>query len=188
MKPEFAGKPNEDAGVHLLRTNDWMDTHVFQEGVKVQRFCLSLVEAALWCESLRPIVVDWNDLQAQFRQQYSRKGSTRQQLFHALRSFHFGENSETIDSYITCFTQVVLPLGYGEPQILEVSKNTLLSRLYWVLFPIEDLRKAKEMAKRTLIKKLDRQLVDQSSSTPFISIQKVIAAIIIQSHLIHKIG
>ena len=27
FKPEFSGKPGEDAEVHLLRTNDWMDTH-----------------------------------------------------------------------------------------------------------------------------------------------------------------
>ena len=33
FKPEFSGKP-EDAEVHLLRMNDWMDTHQFQEGVK----------------------------------------------------------------------------------------------------------------------------------------------------------
>ena len=56
FKPEFAGKPDEDAEAHLLRTNDWMDTHVFPEGVKAQRFCLTLVgEARLWYESLRPI-------------------------------------------------------------------------------------------------------------------------------------
>ena len=36
FKPEFAGKPEEDAEVHLLRTNDWMRTHNFDEGVKVQ--------------------------------------------------------------------------------------------------------------------------------------------------------
>ena len=35
FKPEFAGKPDEDAKAHLLRTNNWMDTHVFPEGVKV---------------------------------------------------------------------------------------------------------------------------------------------------------
>ena len=35
FKPEFTGKPDEDAEAHLLRTNDWMDTHAFQEGVKV---------------------------------------------------------------------------------------------------------------------------------------------------------
>ena len=39
IKPEFAGKPDETAETHLLRTNDWMDTHAFPEGVKVQRFC-----------------------------------------------------------------------------------------------------------------------------------------------------
>ena len=66
FKPEFAGKPDEDAEAHFLRMNDWMDTQAFQEGVKVQRFCLTLVgEARLWYESLRPIAVDWNDLHAQ---------------------------------------------------------------------------------------------------------------------------
>ena len=46
FKPEFTGKPDEDAEAHLLRNNDWMDTHAFPEGVKVQRFCLTLVEEA----------------------------------------------------------------------------------------------------------------------------------------------
>ena len=42
--------------------------------------------------------------------------------------------------------------------------------MYWVLFPIEDLRQAVGMANRMLTKdKLDRQLVGQSSSTPFMS-------------------
>ena len=41
-----------------------MDTHQFQEGAKVQRFCLTLVEEVrLWYESLRPINVDWQGLQ-----------------------------------------------------------------------------------------------------------------------------
>ena len=42
FKPEFSGKPEEDAESHLLRTNNWMDTHRFQEDDKVQRFCLML--------------------------------------------------------------------------------------------------------------------------------------------------
>ena len=43
FKPEFVGKPDEDAEGHLLRNNDWMDTHVLPEGVKVQQFCLTLI-------------------------------------------------------------------------------------------------------------------------------------------------
>ena len=39
FKPEFTGKPDEDVEAHLLRTNDWMETHAFPEGVKVQCFC-----------------------------------------------------------------------------------------------------------------------------------------------------
>ena len=43
FKPEFTGKPDEEVEANLLSTNDWMDTHVFPEGVKDQRFCLTLV-------------------------------------------------------------------------------------------------------------------------------------------------
>ena len=69
FKPEFAGKPEEDAETHLLRTNDWIDTYQFPEGVKVQRFCLTLVgEARFWYESLRPTNVDWQGMQNKFRQ------------------------------------------------------------------------------------------------------------------------
>ena len=32
LKPELAGKPDEDVEAHLLRTNDWMDTHAFPVG------------------------------------------------------------------------------------------------------------------------------------------------------------
>ena len=52
--------------------------------------------------------------------------------------------------------QVANLLGYREPQILEVFKNTLPMKLYWILFPIEDLRQAVDIAKRILTKeKLD---------------------------------
>ena len=173
FKPEFSGKPDEDAEAHLLCANDWMNAHHFIEGVKVQRFCLTLLEEArLWYQSLEPLNVDWQGLQNVFRQQYSKIGNTREQLFHAWRSFSFDENTETIGAYITCMRQVATLLGYGEPQILEVFKNTLPTKLYWILFPIEDLRQAVETAKRILTKeKLDRQLTRQSLSTPFMSIR-----------------
>ena len=54
FKPEFSGKPEEDAVALLLRTNDWMETHYFSEEAKVQRFWLTLTgEARLWYETLR---------------------------------------------------------------------------------------------------------------------------------------
>ena len=107
-----------------------------------------------------------------FRQQYSKIGNTREQLFHAWRSFNFDENTETIDAYVTHIRQVAALLGYGEPQILEVFKNTLPTKLYWILFSIEDLRQAVETAKRILTKEmLDKQLAGQLSSTPFMSIR-----------------
>ena len=58
FKPEFSGKPEEDAEDHLLRTNNWMETDNFPDEVKVQTFCLTLTgEARLWYESVKPLVV-----------------------------------------------------------------------------------------------------------------------------------
>ena len=119
FKSKFSGKAEEDAEAHLLRTNNWMDTHRFQEDDKVQRFCLTLTgEVRLWYESLRLLNADWTELQNSFRQKYSKIGNTREQLFHEWRSFHFNKNAETLDAYIHHIRQVVL-LGYGEAQILE---------------------------------------------------------------------
>ena len=68
FKPEFAVKPDKDAEAHLIRTNDWMDTHAFPEGVKVQQFCLTLVGKARLCYgSLMPVALGWDGLQNQFR-------------------------------------------------------------------------------------------------------------------------
>ena len=166
IKPEFEGKPDEDAEAHRLWTNDRMDTHAFPEGVRIQRFCLTLVgEPRLWYESLRPIALDWNGQQNQFRKQYSKLGNTREHIFHAWRSFHFDENTETLDTYVTCIRQ-------GAASCIRNFKNTLPMRLCWVLFPIDDLSLAVETAKRILTKeKIDRQLAGQSSSTLFMNIR-----------------
>ena len=64
-------------------------------------------------------------------------------------------------------------MGYKEPQILEVFKNTLPTKLYWILFPIEDLRQDVDTAKRILTKeKLDKQLTGQTSTSLFSSIRE----------------
>ena len=87
--------------------------------------------------------------------------------------FNFDENTETIDAYVTRIRQVATLLGYGEPQILEVFKNTPPTKLYWILFPIEDLRQAVETVKRILTKeKLDKQMTGQTSTSLFISIRE----------------
>ena len=77
------GKPEEEAEAHLLCTNDWILTHNFEENVKVDRFCLTLLgEARLWYETLNLGAIDWPALQNSFRQQYSKLGNTLEQYFH----------------------------------------------------------------------------------------------------------
>ena len=57
--------------------------------------------------------------------------------------------------------QVAALLNYQEPQILELFKNTLPSKLYWILFSINNMRDAVDAMKRVLTKeKIDKQLLD----------------------------
>ena len=54
----------------------------------------------------------------------------------------------------------------GNHKFLEVFKNALTTKLYLILFPIEDLRQTVETAKRILTKeKLDKQLTGQTSTS-----------------------
>ena len=66
-------------------------------------------------------------------------------------------------------------LNYGEPQILELFKSTLPSKLYIVLFSINNLRDAVDATKRVLTKeKIDKQLSGQlGATTPFIKVGDV---------------
>ena len=130
-----------------------MTTHVFPDYQKVRRLCLTLLgEARLWYETLnaQQQQLDWAGLHECFRQQYSKFGNTREQFFHAWKSFHFNEATDTIDGYIQKVKQVVALLKYGEPHILELFKNTLPSRLHYMLYQINDLRVVVEIAKRLL--------------------------------------
>ena len=127
----------------------------------------------MWFHSLEPLEgTTWLQLQTLFRQRYSKLGNTHVQLCYTWRSFTFDENTETIDFYVIWIRQVATLLGYREPQILEVFKNTLPTKLYWILFPIEDLRQAVDTAKRILTKeKLDKQLTGQTSISPFMNVR-----------------
>ena len=66
-------------------------------------------------------------------------------------------------------------LNYGEPQILELFKNTLPSKLNWILFSITNLRDAVDDMKRVLRKeKIDKQLSGQlGATTPFMKVGDV---------------
>ena len=66
-------------------------------------------------------------------------------------------------------------LNYGEPQFLELMKNTLPSRLYQILFPIDNLRDAITTAKWVMMKeKIDRQKTGQSPATTFMQVNDYI--------------
>ena len=111
-------------------------------------------------------------MQECFRQQSTNFGNTKEQYFHVWRSFHYNESTDTIDSYISKIKQVAVLSNYKEPQILELFKNTLPSKLYWILLPINNLRNAVDAIKRVLTKeKLDKQLSGQATtSTPFMKV------------------
>ena len=151
-----------------------MQTHHFEENVKVDRFWLTLLgEAQLWYETLNLNQIDGLELQNSFRQQYSKLGNTLEQYFHQWRSFYFDENVNSIDSYVMRVSQCAAMLNYEEPQILKLKKNTLSSRLYPILFPIDNLRYDITTSKWVMIKeKIDRQKTSKSSTTAFMTVNE----------------
>ena len=80
----------------------------------------------------------------------------QEQLFHVWRSFHYDEIAETIDTYLNRIKQVAMLLNYGETQILELFKNTLPSKLDWVLFSINILRDVDRCSKKSTDKEEGR--------------------------------
>ena len=64
-------------------------------------------------------------------------------------------------------------LDYGEPQILELFKNTLPSRLYYMVYNINNLREAVETAKCMLTKEqIDGHKSGQANSSPFMKVSQ----------------
>ena len=75
---------------------DSLYIHIYEQYrhwvISVRRFCLTLIgEARLWYETLGAAQLDWETLRDCFQQQYLKVGSTREQYFHAWRSFQFDE-------------------------------------------------------------------------------------------------
>ena len=119
-----------------------MKAHNFPNEVNGRWFWLALTgEATLFYESLAPLDNDWPALQSRFRRQYSKIGNTPKQLFHALRTFTFNENTDTIDSYILRMSQVAVMLNYGEMQILVNFKTPFHTNftLHWLMSTISEM-------------------------------------------------
>ena len=86
--------------------------------------------------------------------------------------FQFDEATNTIDRYIQKVQQVAALLDYGEPQILELFKNTLPSRLYYMLYQIDNLRVVVEAAKRILTKEQMDKKAGQSTTSPYMKVSQ----------------
>ena len=113
-----------------------MDTHNFPDDQKIRRFCLTLTgKARLWYGTIRQVQLDWPAMQEHFRHQYLKFGNTIEQYFHVWRSFQFDEARDTIDGYMHRVKQVAALLDYGEPQILELFKNTLHQQIVLLVIP-----------------------------------------------------
>ena len=63
-------------------------------------------------------------------------------------------------------------LNYGKPQILELFKNTLPSRLYYMLYQKDNLRVVVETAIRLLTKEQMDKKAGQATSIPFMQVSQ----------------
>ena len=89
-----------------------------------------------------------------------------------MRSFQFDEATNTIHGCIQKDKQVAALLDYGEPQILKLFKNTLPSRLYYMLHQIDDLGVAVETTKRLLTKQQMDKKAGQSTASPSMQVSQ----------------
>ena len=137
-----------------------MEAHNFPKEFKVRQFCLRLTgEARLWYESLVPLDNDWPALKNKFRWQYSKIGNTPE-LFHPWRAFKFDENTDMVDIYILRMSQLAAMLNYGEMQILENFKSTLLYQLYSTLINVNNLKDAIDLAEKSVNQRKARQTAE----------------------------
>ena len=64
-------------------------------------------------------------------------------------------------------------LNYGQPQILDLFKNTLPSRLYYMVYNINNIRQAVETAKCMLTKEqIDECKSGQAASSPSMKVNQ----------------
>ena len=157
--PIFSTKDDEDAESHLLYSDDWMNSHGIVEGVKCVRFHLTLgCDSHLWYESITPVANDWNNLQRLFWRWFSKLGLT-QELFQRWRSFQFDEATDTIPSYVLRLKQFAQMSGYNEGQALDLFKNILSTRYYYLLFCNQNCREPVVSYKHVMTKeKTDKEL------------------------------
>ena len=74
-------------------------------------------------------------------------------MYHQWRCFYFDENADAIDFYVAKGSQCAALLNYGELQILELLRNTLPSRIYPILFPVDNLRNVVTTVKKSADKR-----------------------------------
>ena len=90
FKPEFSGQPEEDTETHIVRMIDWMETHNFAAGQRVQRFPLNPAgEARLWYWCIHLFQGIWEALEERFRTQFSKIGNTREQFISCMEILSF---------------------------------------------------------------------------------------------------
>ena len=146
-------KPDKDAESHLLCSNDWMNSQGIVEEEKCAWFCLTLVgDAHLWYDPIQLTYNDWLNLQKLFCWQFSKLGHTQEELLCRWRSFCFDETADIIDSYVLRLKQCAQMLGYNEGQVLELFKNILPNKYYYLFFGIQNPREAVKSAKWVMTK------------------------------------
>ena len=134
-----------------------MDGHtLISRRCKSPRFCLTLVgEARVWYESLRPINEDGKAYKINLDNSIKDRKQKRTivscmviiSFWWKYRNIRFIHDTYQTSSYTSRL--------WGAT-IFEVFKNKLPTKLFWVLFSIEDLIQAVETAKIILTKGKDR--------------------------------
>ena len=143
----FKGLPGERPEAHLLRANDWMDTHNILPVNKPANFKHTLDHLAREWYDLLTFPIAWDNLQQRFSQYFSTQARSIKHLHDKWRNFSFTPGQDDIEAYIRDVKEAAHQLNYNDEAVLHFIKATMPSEIYGTLYNQHDLNTVITMVK-----------------------------------------
>ena len=126
--PVFKGKKGEDQEVHILKVEDYFETHeIKKEGDKIKRFKDTLFETVRkWAQTLNYTEFnkfdynpkDKNDKKASMKYlilaRFAKEGRTLEAAFNAWSTLTFDPNKDDIEQFVSKVEDLAKKLGYNK--------------------------------------------------------------------------
>ena len=142
--------------MHLLATEDWMETMLFDRNDYIDKFKHTLQHLAReWYHGLDmdQFGSSWCEFTQHFSRYFSIQGRSIKHLHERCIAFSFDPNTDDIEEYIQDICEAAKQLGHGDDAILNLLKATMPTELYGTLYGHDNLYIVMTMLKDIYAKK-----------------------------------